>query len=114
MKLLEETYKSKTMRDYQNMVEALDDLKKRGFENDFNLKPYCLECASLQLQLHPEEFEIKEVYRFEGMSNPEDNSVVYAIKSRNGVKGVLVDAYGVYAEALTLEMANKLRSTNAT
>lgn len=96
------------MRDYQNMVEALNDLKKRGFGNDFNLKPFCLECASLQLQLHPEEFEIKEVYRFEGMSDPDDNAVLYAIESNQGMKGVLVDAYGTYAEALTPEMASKL------
>lgn len=96
------------MRDYQNMVDALNDLKKRGYGHDFNLKPFCLECASLQLQLHPEEFEIKEVYRFEGMSDPDDNSVLYAIESNQGIKGVLVDAYGTYAEALTLEMASKL------
>jgi len=102
------------MRDYQNMVEALKDLKKRGFENDFNLKPFCLECASLRLQLRPEDFEVKEVYRFEGMSNPDDNSVVYAIESGDGVKGVLVDAYGAYAEALTSGLAAKLRNTNAT
>lgn len=96
------------MRDYQNLVEALNDLKTRGYENDFNLKPFCVECASLQLQLHPEDFEIKEVYRFEGMSDPSDNSVLYAIESNHGIKGVLVDAYGVYAEALTSEMASKL------
>ncbi|MEZ4963338.1 MAG: phosphoribosylpyrophosphate synthetase [Saprospiraceae bacterium] len=102
------------MRNYQNLVDALKDLKSRGFIHDFNLKPFCLECASLQLQLRPEDFEVKEVYRFEGMSNPDDNSVVYAIESGDGLKGVLVDAYGVYAEALTTEMANKLRSTNAT
>ena len=97
------------MRDYQNLVDALNDLKKRGFENDFNLKPFCLECASLQLQMHPEEFEIKEFYRFEGMSDPDDNAVLYAIQSNQGIKGVLVDAYGTYAEALTPEMASKLR-----
>jgi hypothetical protein len=96
------------MRDYQNLVEALNDLKARGYENDFNLKPVCLECTTLQLQLHPEDFEIKEVYRFEGMSNPSDNSVLYAIESNKGIKGVLVDAYGAYAEALTSEMASKL------
>ncbi|MCB0517348.1 MAG: phosphoribosylpyrophosphate synthetase [Lewinellaceae bacterium] len=101
------------MRDYQNLVEALNDLKARGYENDFNLKPFCVECASLQLQLHPEDFEIKETYRFEGMSNPDDSSVVYAIESLSGIKGVMVDAYGVYAEALTPEMATKLGNTNA-
>ncbi|MCB0669975.1 MAG: phosphoribosylpyrophosphate synthetase [Saprospiraceae bacterium] len=101
------------MRDYQNIVDALKGLKSRGFIYDFNLKPFCLECASLQLQLHPEDFEVTEVYRFEGMSSPDDNSVVYAIKSVEGVKGVLVDAYGAYAEALTPGLAAKLRNTNA-
>ncbi len=101
------------MKNYQNIVEALEDLKSRGFTYDFNLKPFCLECASLLLQLHPEDFEIKEIYRFEGMSNPDDSSVVYAIESTSGVKGVMVDAYGAYAEALTPEMAAKLGSTNA-
>lgn len=101
------------MKNYQNLVEALNDLKERGYENDFNLKPFCVECASLQLQLHPEDFEIKETYRFEGMSNPDDSSVVYAIESLSGIKGVMVDAYGVYAEALTPEMATKLGNTNA-
>jgi hypothetical protein len=99
------------MRDYSNLIEALDDLKKRGFENDFNLKPSCLECTALQLQLHPEDFEVKEVYRFEGDSTPDDNSILYAIESKDGVKGVLIDAYGTYAESISLEMANKLRQT---
>lgn len=97
------------MKQYSNLVEALNDLKSRGFSTDFNLKPDCLECPSMQLQLHPEEFEIREVYRFEGASNPADNSVLYVIESNQGLKGVLIDAYGVYAESLSLEMATKLK-----
>ncbi len=99
------------MKDYSNLIEALDDLKLRGFKNDFNLKPSCLECTALQLQLHPEDFEVKELYRFEGDSTPDDNSILYAIESKEGVKGVLIDAYGTYAESISLEMANKLRQT---
>lgn len=98
------------MKVYSNVVEALGDLKLRGYSTDFNLKPDCLECPSMQLQLHPEEFEVHEVYRFEGASNPDDNSVLYAIESNQGLKGVLIDAYGVYAEALSLEMATKLKN----
>lgn len=96
------------MKDYSNLIEALNDLRSRGYVNDFNLKPTCIECATLQLQLHPEDFEVREVYRFEGDSTPDDNSVLYAIESMSGVKGVLVDAYGTYAESLNLEMATKL------
>lgn len=94
---------------YATLTEALDDLRKRGYIEDFNLRPNCLECASKQIQLHPEEFEIAEVYRFEGATNPDDSSVLYAIIGKGGLKGVLVDAYGVYADSLSAEMLAKLK-----
>lgn len=100
------------MKNYINLVDALQDLKARGYINDFNLKPHCVECVALNLQLHPEDFEIKEMYRFEGDSTPDDNSVLYAIESKDGVKGVMVDAYGTYAEALSPEMAFKMKQSN--
>ena len=55
------------------------------------------------------DFKITEMYRFEGDSSPDDNSVLYAIESKDGIKGVLVDAYGTYAEAMSPEMAMKLK-----
>ena len=94
---------------YDTMVEALQSLKQRGYVEDFNLRPYCLECPRLQLELGAGEFEVDEVHRFEGASSPDDNSVVYAISSDQGVKGVLVDAYGTYADSVTPEMAQKLK-----
>lgn len=96
------------MKSYDTLSEAINDLQANGFTYDFNLKPDCLECASLKLELHPEEFTIDEIYRFEGMSNPDDNSILFAISSNKGIKGLLVDAYGVYAEELTEEMRTKL------
>jgi hypothetical protein len=97
------------MKDYNNLVDALQDLSARGFTNDFNLKSNCLECKKLELELHPEDFEITDIYRFEGDSSPDDHSVLYAIESKDGIKGVLVDAYGTYAEAMSPEMAMKLK-----
>jgi len=96
------------MYNYNSLSEALDDLKRRGYKEDFNLKPHCIECAPLQLQWEPERFTIDEFYRFEGMSNPDDNSIVMAISSDDGVKGTLVDAYGVYSENLNEAMIKRL------
>ncbi|WP_299761294.1 phosphoribosylpyrophosphate synthetase [uncultured Pontibacter sp.] len=94
---------------YITVSEALNDLKSRGYAEDFNLRPYCLECPRLQLELGAGEFAVDEVYRFEGPSDPADNAVVYAVSSDKGVKGVLVDAYGTYADSVTPEMARKLK-----
>lgn len=96
------------MKNYSSLSEAINDLKNRGYVEDFNLKRHCLECKALSLQLSPEDFQVDEFYRFEGMSNPDDNSILFAISSNQGVKGVLVDAYGVYADNLTEGMIKKL------
>jgi len=93
---------------YTSLSEATNDLNARGYTNDFNLQPDCIECPSLQLQLRPEKFTVDEFYRFEGMSSTDDNSIVFAITSDQGVKGILVDAYGVYASNLNDDMIKKL------
>jgi hypothetical protein len=97
------------MENYDTLSEAINGLQKRGYTYDFNLKREHIECHSLKLKLHPEDFEVDEVYRFEGMSSTDDNSVLYGISSKKGLKGVLVDAYGVYAENISEAMRKKLR-----
>lgn len=96
------------MRSYNTMIEALDDLKRRGYTADLDLQPHCVKCGALQIELHPEDFEIIEVYRFEGANDPGDSNVVYAIAGKNGLNGVLVNAYGAYSNSLTAEMLEKL------
>lgn len=97
------------MNNYDTLSEAINNLQQRGYTYDFNLTPKCLECASLKIEIHPEDFKVDETYRFEGMSSTDDNSVLYAISARDGIKGLLVDAYGVYAENISEAMRKKLR-----
>lgn len=91
------------------VTDTLNTLNKEGYVLDFNLKSDCVECKSLNLQLYPADFIIDKFFRFEGASNPDDSSIVYAISSKDGLKGTLIDAYGVYAVSLTTEMINKLK-----
>ena len=100
---------NKAMENYDSLIDALTGLKKRGYTEDFNLEKNGLHCQSMGISLKPEEFTIDEYYRFEGASDPDENSIVYAISSNRGLKGVLVNAYGVYAEDLSMEMAAKLK-----
>jgi hypothetical protein len=100
------------MQQFETLTDALSDLRERGYVYNFNLAENTLECKELNLTIHPEQFAITEYYRFEGMTDPADNSVVYAIESDNGTKGVLVNAYGVYADTLSADMITKLRTVN--
>jgi hypothetical protein len=97
------------MKYYESIVDALNDLKDRGYYADFTTDTVCLYCGELDIRLNPEEFQVDEVYRFEGDSNPDDSAVLYAITSSTGLKGTLIDAYGVYAKSLSFDMAKKLQ-----
>src|SRR5215467_9023017 len=95
---------------YDTVSAAVKGLKQRGYTRDFNLQENCIVCH--EDKYHPEDFEIVEVYRYEGNSDPGDEAVVYAIEGRNGEKGVLVSGYGPSADEMSEEMAKKLTIHN--
>jgi hypothetical protein len=97
------------MKSYETLTEAVKDLKARGFDRDFNLNDTFLQCSTSGTQLSPSEFEITEVYRFEGNTDPGDELVLYAIQSATGLKGIFVNAYGPYANTISDEMIAKLK-----
>jgi hypothetical protein len=94
------------MHVYDTVTEAIKGLRERGYTKDFNLKENCIICD--EEKYHPEDFEIVEVYRFEGDSDPADEAVVYAIESNKGDRGVLVSGYGISADEMSSELAKKL------
>ena len=90
------------------LVETLEDLRKEGYTEDFNIRFDSLICASACLL--PSQFEVDKFFRFEGNTNPSDEAILFAISSVSGdLKGVLVNSYGVYADEMTEEMIDKLR-----
>lgn len=94
---------------YETLSQATDDLRKRGFTLEFNQDGKTLNCIQDEsIILNPDDFEIVEVHRFEGNTDPGDTSVVYAVEGKNGKRGVLVDAYGAYGVEYSPEMLKKL------
>jgi len=86
------------MKTYDNIVEATCDLMKRGFTSNLSLEGDTIKDKSKNIQMTADDFEIDEFYRFEGESNPDDMSIVYAVTSKKyDLKGVLVNAFGTYA-----------------
>ena len=97
------------MESYDTVVAALNGLKSRGYTTNFNIAFDKIMCSETNACLNPNEFEIVEVYRFEGNSDPDDQDVVYAVESVNGkMKGVITSAYGLYADSVSTEMIRKL------
>ena len=91
------------------LSEILNKLKSEGYTVDFNLSENCLVCAGNALMIHPEDFVVDRHFRFEGNTDPGDEAIVYAISSeKNNIKGVLVNAYGIYSDDMTDEMVKIL------
>ena len=89
---------SASPRNYLSMLDAVNALRERGYTYDFDFENACLYCKLISEKFQSDDLKITEYYRFEGMSDPDDNTVVYAIESNRGHKGILIDAYGAYAD----------------
>ncbi|WP_452221213.1 phosphoribosylpyrophosphate synthetase [Lacinutrix salivirga] len=97
------------MGKYSSLSVAINDLTEKGYTYNFNMKEEFIECAEIQCQLQPDEFNIDEKYRFEEMSDVDNESVLYAISSKDGkIKGLLVNAYGIYADYASFKLVQKL------
>lgn len=99
------------MKTYTTLSEAVNDLTKKGYTFNFNIQHDCIWCAENNMQLQPDEFEIDEVYRFQEMSDVDNESILHAISStQNNVKGLLVNAYSIYADSASTKLIAKLNS----
>lgn len=85
---------------YDTLSQAVNDLIRRGYTTDFLIEAEkdCLICRNNDGEAHelsPEEFKIDEVYRFEGMTDPGDESILFAISSPvHNIKGTVINSYG--------------------
>lgn len=86
------------MESYNTVSEAVNGLKARGFTSNFEFIDGRFTSVENERHFEAAELAIVEHHRFEGSTNPADESIVYAIESSDGIRGVLVDAYGVYAD----------------
>ncbi len=91
---------------YGTVTEAIDKLREQGYKVDFNIVGEHLVCDSAELG--SEDFEIMHVYRYEGNSDPGDEATVYAVESKNGLKGILVSGYGIYSDTISSKILEKL------
>lgn len=93
---------------YDTISKAIEELRKQGYTIDFNLEKNCIVCHPEKFE--PEDFEIVDVYRYEGNSDPADEAAVYAIESKTGLKGILVTGYGISTDGMSAQILSKLHN----
>jgi hypothetical protein len=82
----------------QTVSEALDELAQLGFTANLSVIGNRLRVVETGRTFEPADVVIRRVRRFEGVSDPDDMSIVYAIDTTSGIRGTVVDGYGVNSD----------------
>ena len=84
----------KRTKDYKTLSGVMNKLSSEGFTENFRAEEDYIRALYAKKNYNPEELEIVEVFRFEGMTNPADQSELFAIETNDGLKGTLSMNYG--------------------
>ena len=97
------------MENYKTPLhEKIDLLEKEGYNNQYRLSDGKLKNLTNGGHYAPHQLKLMREYRFEGISNPGDMSILYAIQAEDGSKGTVVDSYGTYADNELGEFLNQV------
>lgn len=89
-------------------LEALGEFERDGYDKNIVARFDHFEVDSGAERAYPADFQVDEIVRFENTSDPDDQSILYAISSRQGWKGLYLESYGLYHEEFSTEMIDKL------
>jgi hypothetical protein len=84
--------------DHTHEMPAIAALERAGYTADFRAEGDTLRVSGTDCRYAARDALIHDFYRFEGVSDPDDMSVIYAIGTADGTRGTLIDAYGTYAD----------------
>ena len=90
--------KNATTEDMKTLASCINKLVRDGYDEDFKVAKNGLCGLHKEKCYQPDEVHIVNFFRFEGASDPADNSILYAIETDDGTKGTLTDAFGPYAD----------------
>ena len=86
--------KTEDLRKYDTLSQAQAALVEKGFTAQFDTNDGEICAMPSKKKYKPADLKIVADVRFEGMTNPADNMILYAIEANDGTKGTMVDNYG--------------------
>lgn len=83
----------------KSLATCVNRMITDGYTEDFKITDQGLESLNKQQSYKPDQVQVVNFFRFEGMSAPDGNVVLYVIETADGTKGTLIDAHGIYTDA---------------
>lgn len=100
-----------TMTEQEKVQEKLE---MDGYTEQFRVEKNRLISTETKKKYKAADVKVVNFYRFEGASNPDDMSILYAIETTDGAKGTLTDAYGTYSDDETSAFIKELETHKKT
>src|SRR2546425_937196 len=94
------------------LAGTMDELAGRGFTEHFAVVNGRLGAVDSGKVFRAEEVTVSEYHRFEGVSDPGDMSILYAIETRSGLRGTLGAEIG--ADAGAARRSRQARTSSGT
>jgi hypothetical protein len=94
----------------KSLALCLNKMVLDGYDDDFKIADAGLRSLKTEKIYKPEEVNVVNFFRFEGQSDPNDNTIMYVIETNDGLKGTIVDAYGPYADRKLSEYMQQVES----
>lgn len=79
------------------LTGVLEKLRVKKHDKEWRITPEGFTAGTSKVY-QPEDLKIIRTYRFEGESDPGDNTAVYIIEANDGMIGYSMDAYGAYSD----------------
>lgn len=96
------------MKQRSSEIQILEALKEKGYDANMIVSGDRLFIGTVQGNgIAPEDCTVEEEHRFEGMSNPSDMAIVYAVRTNKGKKGAVVVNYGPNVDTEAAEFFRK-------
>jgi hypothetical protein len=92
----------------ETVSQYINWARSEGYDQDFVIRDQKL-CAMEDSKVYNgKDAKIVGFHRFEGESDPGDSAIAYMIETNDGKKGTLVDAYGMYADAIVTKFMGSM------
>ena len=92
------------------MEMCMKRLEQKGYNVQYRVEKNKLVSLSTGKKYKADDVVAANFFRFEGISNPDDMSILYAIETSDGNKGTLVDAFGLYSDDATGEFMKEVET----
>lgn len=96
----------------KNELNMIREYEQKGYTASYKCENGKLQDLETGKSYSPEEIYIKEEYRYEGMSNPSDLSILYIVETKDDSKGTVLVPYGPAADTGLAEFFKEVPKNN--